>query len=361
MLMKRKRLLVFMLTALACLVAAGVWGVGTAAASGSASAGSISINGGKVFFSAKDITYLNNELSALQREVDNSAVGGASADGVVFDSADEQREPITSRGTIDYDNGKVVVNAASLSALADGADALADSYTAALCRALNMIGTFYDADGNINHESQTTEPIALSCEQLVSGILQSQSVDHTAAAPITAENITAGAAAWVDGRYIIGTGEDNEKAYKRGLKDGEDGEGDGILMERTRHVHRNGNGEEVRQGIFYSSNVQGGCYAAAGHTHDVGGVDCGTIYYGNTIVEKGTTTDPAYPGRTVYMAECFNCGADQTQLDIYRTWCSECGGIKRQCNDSPVNTWEIGCGMENGDIESLTIIIRKRD
>lgn len=359
MLMKRKRLLVFTLTALVCLVTAGVWGLRTAAASGSASVGNISVNGGEVFFSAQDITYLNNELSALQKEVDNSVFGSISADGMVFDSVDERRNLITSRGIINYDNGKAAANAASLLALADGTDALADSYTTAVCRALNRIGTFYDAGGNINHESQTTESIALSCDRLVSGILKSQSVDHAAAAPVIADNITAGAAAWVNGRCIIGNGADNERAYKRGIEDGEDGDGDGILMEYIRHVHRNGAGEEVSQQTVYNSKAQGGCYVAAGHTHDKGGVDCGTEYLGNTIVEKGTTTDPTYPGRTVCKAECSNCGADQTQLDAYRTRCSVCNGIKRKCNDKPVNTWKIGCGKEAGDIESLTIIIRK--
>lgn len=355
MLMKRKRLLVLAFTILACFVTVGVWGLKTAAASGTASVGNISVNGGKVYFSAEDVIYLNSELSALQREVNNSVSGGVSADGTVHDSADERRKLINSRGTINYDNGKVVADEASLLALADRTDALADSYATAVCRALNRIGTFYDAGGNVNHESQTAGSIALSREQLVSGILKSQSVDHTAAAPVIADNITAGAAAWVNGRCIIGNGADNERAYKRGIEDGENGDGDGIDMEYIYHVHRNGEGEEVSQLTVYDTKTQGGCYVAAGHTHNKGGVTCDGPH--NTIEARGTSTDPSYPDRTVYKAVCTNCGADQTQMDSLRTRCSACQGYK--CNKKPVNTWKIGCGKDIGDIESVIIIIRK--
>ncbi|MBO5473809.1 MAG: hypothetical protein J6A08_08495 [Lachnospiraceae bacterium] len=61
-----------------------------------------------------------------------------------------------------------------------------------------------------------------------------------------ADNISLGKAAWADGILLLGNGADNDKAYRQGLKDGEQGSVPGILypvyaaeevMLEVRHVH----------------------------------------------------------------------------------------------------------------------------
>lgn len=363
--MVRKKFMVLALTAICCTVTVGLSGLKTAAASNASSVGDFSAGDGRVVLRSGDITYLSGEVDALHSEIDDSVFDSAAVEGIVSASAGKRRSLITSRGAVNYDNGKVAYDAANLFALADKTDTLANAYTAAACRALNDIGTYFDADGNVNHTSQTQEAVVLSCERLVEGILQSQSVDHLAAAPVIADNLTAGTAAWVNGRCIIGNGADNERAYQRGIEAGELGDDEDIAIECTRHVHRNGDGEEVTQKTVYASKNPGGCYKAHGHTHDAVGA-CPT-----DIVKCS-----GYGGVIEHHPSCKDSGSDWgTDNDHVscRAYCQVCGrevgapyakctytATVYICNQ-PTNTWQIGCGKSVGDIESVTIIVRKKN
>lgn len=363
--MKRKKYMVLAFAVVCCMVTVGVSGLTMAAASGAASVGDFSTDDGRVVFHSGDIAYLSGELDALHSEIDDSVFNGDSVNGIISAPESKRRNMITSRGVINYNNGKVSANAANLFTLADRTDALANAYTAAVCRALNDIGTYFDADGNVNHESQTAESVALSCAHLAEGILRSQSVDHLPAAPVIADNLTAGTAAWVNGQCVIGNGADNERAYQRGFEDGESENDDDIDIEYTRHVHRNGNGEEVTKKTVYASKNPGGCYRANGHTHDAVGtcpkdtVECsgsgGAIDHHPSCIDSGSGwgTDNEH---IHCKAKCQVCGREVEDAYAKCTYTT----TSYVCSQS-TNTWQIGCGKNAGQIESVKIIIRKKN
>lgn len=294
--------------------------------------------------------------------MDNSVFDSAAADVTVSDSADMRRRVLRSHGIINYDNGRVTANAANLFALADGTDALGNAYATAICRALNEIGTYFDADGNVNYTAQTAEAIVLGCEQLAEGISQSQTVEHLSATPVTSANITAGAAAWVNGQCIIGNGADNERAYRRGIEDGT-AENDGdVDIQYKYHVHTGNSGKDpIPDGdVYYSTDNPGGCYAAAGHTHDMTG-QCSqekrTEHIPGTPCTQGIVsiveTSNGIRGVCTFGHHSPNlsgaCGVMQDSKDI-ETWVYTCG--------TPNNTWRINCGKSAGKtVEEATVII----
>lgn len=196
--------------------------------------------------------------------------------------ASSRSSHITSRGVLDYENGKVVIDSSDLIYLANQIDALETAYKSATVDALNQISTFYSsADGDISHDYQenivsSDSASVLSFNDLYQGILKSQSVEHlkdvqakdsdgsllyyadldasdnnnltrstteTTDFPIMTQsaienNLTAGTAAWVDGKLIIGNGADNQTYYNLGYADGlaDNVPGD-AKIEYVRHKH----------------------------------------------------------------------------------------------------------------------------
>lgn len=174
--------------------------------------------------------------------------------GTVYASEGNRRNSVHSRGTIDYDNGKVVINAGDLVTLANEMDELERTYKTGIADALAQIGTYIQQDGSISHVSRgDINPCEIKFGALVLGILQSQSVQHLAdtqatdahgpvyykyeinnilevtgedtgmpvyITPATADNLTAQTAAWVDGRYLDGNGADNYYFYQKGFIEG---------------------------------------------------------------------------------------------------------------------------------------------
>lgn len=176
-----------------------------------------------------------------------------------------RRKRITSKGVIDYSNSTVVLDSSDLIYLADEIDDLERAYKSTTVEALNRIRTFYvSADGDISHERDDNNvppdmAAELSFSDLYHGIIKSQSVDHldnvqaedadgnplyyadqnagdsndltstTRDAndypifiqPASANNLTAGTAAWVDGDLIIGNGRDNTAYYDIGYDAGD--------------------------------------------------------------------------------------------------------------------------------------------
>lgn len=364
-----KRKILVVLTALCCAVIVCAWGLKTTAASNTASVGKFSAGDNRVIFRSEDISYLNGELERLQNEMDDSVLSSASADVTVSASADMRRCMLNSHGIINYDNGRVTANAANLFALADGTDALGNAYATAACRALNEIGTYFDSDGNVNHAEQTAAAIVLSCEQLKEGILQSQSVEHLSASPVISDNITAGAAAWVNGQCIIGNGADNERAYQRGIEDGAAGNDDDMEIQYTHHTHT-GNGQSGWSDghVLYQSGNPGGCFRGAGHTHNQAGsyceqksIDKGEWYtcqrddwtysaeQGGYVCGHGHFASWVEPGQV--------CGNRHWVANIVSYW--DCNGDGEGTQGEWVNTWKIGCGKRAGQVETATIIIRR--
>lgn len=361
--MRKKKLIWCVLTVLCCVLIAGAWCLKTAAASNTASVGRISASGSRVVFRSEDINYLNRELGRLQSEMDDSVFDSAVAAPPVSDSADMRRRMLSSHGIINYDHGKVTANAANLFALADGTDALGNAYATAICRALNEIGTYFDSDGNVNHVAQTTEAIALGCEQLAEGILQSQSVEHLSVAPVTSANITAGAAAWVNGQCIIGNGADNEEAYQRGIDNGAEGNIQDVDIQYTYHVHTGNSGKDpIPDGdVYYSVDNPEGCYAAAGHTHNAGGLSCPGYWCTKCHYSgkpQGNVSGLSCPYHGTSHLKVSHLTEDGKEYTNY--WCT---GTREdhyhsECSSTQVNTWIINCGKFAGrTVEEATVII----
>lgn len=172
----------------------------------------------------------------------------------VYASEEQRRDGITSRGAINYDHGRVVIDSADLITLADEMDELEISYKNHVTNALASIGTYVQQDGSISHESWADiDSQKVAFRNLVSAVLQSQSVAHLAGTqasdtkgliyykfaknnilevtgvdtsmpvfivPATADNLTAQTAAWVNGHCLIGNGSDNYYFYQKGFIEG---------------------------------------------------------------------------------------------------------------------------------------------
>ncbi len=143
----------------------------------------------------------------------------------------KRREQIRSRGRIDYAGGAVILDSADFVRLADqidGLDAAFTENTVKLAGALRQIGTYFTADGLVTHKQEEAdasgEAAKLPLTRIEEGILQSQSVaflKEQKIEPAAADNLSAGTAAWVDGRLCIGNGADNQAHYERGFEAGE--------------------------------------------------------------------------------------------------------------------------------------------
>ena len=189
----------------------------------------------------------------------------------------------------------------------------------------------------------------------MTGILQSQSVEHLAAVPVTEDSITAGAAAWVNGRCIIGNGADNERAYQRGINDGRAENRQDVDIRYTYHKHTGNSGKNpIPDGdIYYSLKNPGGCYVASGHNHDYGGcIMCpGIAVLNDSSVH---TRDDGLTYGAYYCNVCESAQYAHSGTDDDLPGYLPC--IK--CISTTTNTWRINCGKKAGQIETAEVIIR---
>lgn len=165
-----------------------------------------------------------------------------------------RRDGIRSCGTIDYDNGTVVIDSADLITLADEMDELENTFKTGAAKALAQIGTYIQQDGSISYgDMQEIDPQKVMFSKYITGILRSQSVaflaDQQASdikgpiyykyginnllevtnldtgmpvhiVPATADNLAVQTAAWVDGQCLAGNGFDNHYFYLKGFIEG---------------------------------------------------------------------------------------------------------------------------------------------
>lgn len=178
----------------------------------------------------------------------------AAIGGTVCASDNHRREVIVSRGIINYDNGKVIIDSADLMTLADEMDGLEVSFKSGIADTLAQIGTYIQPDGSISHNNKADiDPQQIAFGDLAVGILQSQSVAHLARTqgrnekgpvyykfaannllevtendtgmpvwivPATEDNLTTQTAAWTDGHCLMGNGSDNYYFYQKGFIEG---------------------------------------------------------------------------------------------------------------------------------------------
>lgn len=369
--MKNGKLTALVLAVVSCAVIAGAAKLKAAAASGSVSTGNFAADEGRVAFYDSDVIYLKNEINMLQSEIDYSMLDTGASDYTLNASTGSRRSLLHSHGTINYDSGKVLISANDLVNFADGIDKLEKDYRGMVTAALNKIGTYFDPEGNAGHAAADgTGSVLPSCEQLMAGLLRSQSVDHLAAAPVTSDNITAGAAAWVNGRCIIGNGADNERAYQRGREDGGTGDGDGVDIQYTYHEHVTADGQSGWDDshVFTGLDSPGGCFTAGGHEHSS---ECPVSEPIMDRISYHDYTDGcgwhSWEDEVACQHQCRGCG----EIHRHSAKKSEYNGsipdanpcylatLHRHyaCGNLPVNTWAVGCGRQAGQIESATIYI----
>ena len=173
-------------------------------------------------------------------------------------------DKIQSRGKINFEEGKVTLDSADLIYLAEALDGLEKTYKVTTVNALNRIGTYFRKDGTwtdnpeSNEVKTEEEMISLAFGDITKGILLSQSVESLSATQavdkegmavfyldedaantgnlarittedtgypvlyqsVTADNLTAGTAAWVNGALVKGNGSDNREHYEQGYRTG---------------------------------------------------------------------------------------------------------------------------------------------
>lgn len=181
------------------------------------------------------------------------------------------RTALRSQGAIRYQEGteSVVIDSADLYTLADRLDV----FKVRIAEQLGAIGTYLSTNPNGTPLTSETgvytvhqkpslsgeaDPLSLSFEAILEGIASSQTIPADPAAygmeagttlykgadgklstgnqegseqiriqAATAENLSAGTAAWVNGQLILGTGGDNKAYHDLGYQEGSDSQGSG--------------------------------------------------------------------------------------------------------------------------------------
>lgn len=208
----------------------------------------------------EQIKNMETDYTYLEGEISNLLEGNA--------GEQKRKEKIISKGTVQFQEGKVSIAASDFIYLAEEIDRLESIYKCNLVKALNDIGTYFKADGSITYDSSQNETDSeeektkLAFLSIKQGILKSQSVESLVQLQakdkngnllyyakedknlfelttdntgyplfyqaVTADNLSAGTSAWVNGKLIKGNGADNvaykEQGYKEGYVQGE-GEG----------------------------------------------------------------------------------------------------------------------------------------
>lgn len=206
-----------------------------------------------------------------------------------------------------------------------------------IASALATIGT------DVEKEDGADEYKVLPFDELCVKISHSQDVsgqynDGNSDAPLVGaieDSISLGKAAWVEGRYIIGNGNDNQAAYNRGY---DVGYADGIArvynarIEYTRHYHTG------------SSSSYGGCYTSPVY-HQHGG-ECYRTYQTNICYcSSGVDyNNDGYCDGCEHSPHAGNtCLRSESHSDLI-------------CNKgNSVEGYNVGCGMSNGQILSAHI------
>lgn len=294
-----------------------------------------------------------------------------------------RRSNIQSKGKLDFEEGKVVLDSADLLYLADEIDTLEATYKITTIDALNGIGTYFRGDGTrtddlVSNEVDTEEEKAdLSFGNIKDGILLSQSVESLSSVQavdkdgnglfylnedasvngsllqtttentgypllyqaITADNLTAGTAAWVNGELIRGNGKDNESNYAQGFIDGQANVTENLDITYTYHYHEG------------DATNGGGCYGLVTSSKACGNIDLKREYY------RGST---CHGGCISYYVEEYGC----TTCGAKTGWrCggggNSCGNMGGQIGGTHVKTttsWQPTCGYSQGQILTATIV-----
>lgn len=288
------------------------------------SKGSIVLDNGEAALYGSDMDVLQDNLEELYSELSESP------DELI---AGKRREQIKSRGMIDYDGGTVILDSKDLIYLADGMDTLETSYKREILQALNEIDTYYNEYYEIIHEeNMTADPVSLTLKQLKDGILNSQTVETGT----TFDNLSKGKGAWVNGKYIVGNGNDVNAAYSQGYIDGVNYTVENADITYTYHEHV---GEQADAGT--------GCYTGS-HSHTSSCIH-------NEICSQPIVNEVTHLVEDTGLCYGYCAKGHWTSFShgggcSYRT-------TSYGCDSLPYNTWSLTCGKTEGvTIESATIL-----
>lgn len=312
---------------------------------------------------------------------------------------------LKSTGAIVYQKGldSVVVDSADLYMLADKVDSFKKSVAEQLAAMHTYLtqgegGMALTTDGDIKivhlepDDQAEADPLLLGFDTILEGISASQSIpletseygytegaqlyktgdgmltpDGTAQgaqgidiAASTADNLSAGRAAWVDGKLLLGNGADNQAYYQLGYSEGYAAKqpANGTIKYYY-HVHKDGAGNTATASQVNGANP-GGCYRAAGHTHTA------SCPQGICTVEAECYhSSKGQSGN--YRNDCrykhLNCGIGTEEGSHWSTnkregttWTST--HEYYICGNQPANIWTIQCGKTPSTIERVEIIYK---
>lgn len=342
------------------------------------SKGNLVMEGTEIDICTADIETLQSDMEALIGEVPEAV-------NVSFGSV-SRKDKLRSKGTIDYGDGTVVIHSADLTYLADEIDILESSYKTNTVTALHNIGTYFNGEGSITYardgaDSSVESALRLPFSKLYEAIEKSQTVEHLAAQQavnyagmplyyateedrnnqnicsvttqengfplfikaVSAANMTAGTAAWVDGEIVIGNGADNHDYYNQGYVDGYAAVVNAAQISYIYHQHMGSDSEGggcYTEPLYHSHSDS--CYAVVGE--EPGTCPCastswstGTDGYGDDFC--GTCRHNTH-GNTP-------CGMP-VMLPVKDTVCGYSSGA--------VIGYGLGCGKSTATIESATIV-----
>lgn len=309
------------------------------------------------------------------------------------------RDSLQSYGSVVYTDGmdnSVEIHSDDLYLLADRLD----SFKISLADQLAAINTYLsygnkgislvsDSTINVVHtdpSADTVDPLLLDFSTLLEGVAASQSiptdvteygypegtllykttsgslttngaeknVEQIGICAATADNLSAGTSAWVNGQLIIGNGADNHTYYNLGYTDGyKDHVPDNAHIEYYYHEHTGDSGKDpIPDGdTYYSTNNPGGCYTKSSHTHNKTG-KCGTKRVFCCNAENlGSHHYNADLNEQEYTWKCRNNG---------NTWVGNIAAGDHYKSEytcgSPKNTWKINCGKTTSTIVGASII-----
>lgn len=293
---------------------------------------------------------------------------------------------IKSKGIIDFKNGTAVIDFSDLTYLADEIDLLEDTYKGKTVDALSQISMYFNMDGTTTHDQNQSNlaienASILPFSVITDGIINSQSIPtektYTGTLPgestetsgnisaAISDNISLGSAAWVEGKLIVGNGADNNAFYNKGYADGFNKVMNGISISYKYHEHIDGNGNINTNATIYSTTPIGGCYVAAGHTHNKTGTcgmtETGYLYWHGE--ENGSMSDGTGGHDQTYWwcGPCSVCGYQPASYTTGWTPPSERSYTEVHCAPTyicgyPINTYTTGCGKTANTIEEATII-----
>ena len=306
-----------------------------------------------------------------------------------------RQSQISSHGAVDITSGdgSVLIDSEDMKTLANETDTLESIYKTRLQQAVNRLNTFIQPDGSITHKKEASgnQMTLPSFDLLASAITNSQS-SSTAIADLSgtnyyktnegkintsgsgtsvslgaasADNLSAGKIAFVDGTLLLGTGSDNEsyfnQGYTAGTTDGQAKKTDNVSVQYHYHVHiGSADISSIPDGyVYYSNNDPGGCFEGRGHVHNKV-VNCryhlqtcgGTLTYHHhdSCVDSGSGwgTDNGHVSCGWVCDKCHDWPKNSSGGTCQKT------SKVYDCH-SPTNKWVVSCGMTTGTLESITI------